>query len=99
MTDPDNDLVRLQAMVQGHVQGVGFRMFTQQAAQALGLTGFVRNTYDGDVEVVAEGQRAALESLLNELRRGPRGAYVINVSVRWLPASGEFLRFGTLHTI
>lgn len=95
----DSEVIRLHATVQGHVQGVGFRMFVLQAAQALGVNGFVRNTWEGDVEVVAEGERKILELLLVDLRRGPRGAHVINVTIRWLAASGEFKRFGMLQTM
>ena len=95
-----NDLgrIRLHAVIQGHVQGVGFRMFVLQAAQVLSLNGFVRNTWEGDVEVVAEGEQGKLELLLADLRNGPRGAHVINVTVRWLEATGEYKRFGMVQT-
>ena len=68
---------RLVALVHGRVQGVGYRMFAIRHAQALGLTGHVRNLPDHrTVEVVAEGPRDALDRLLAHLRRGPYGARV-----------------------
>jgi acylphosphatase len=88
--------VRLNARVEGHVQGVGFRAYVQQSAQLLKLNGYVRNTYHGDVEVVAEGTRQSLESLLEDLRHGPRGAHVINVWFKWEDASGKYTCFTIL---
>lgn len=90
---------RLHAVVEGRVQGVGFRVFVQEHATALGLTGWVRNMYSGEVEVVAEGPRSALEALLDKLRTGPRMAYVSEVRKTWQPASGEFLSFRMLRTL
>ena len=89
---------RLQAQVQGRVQGVGFRFFVQDRAGSLGLTGYVRNAPDGRrVEVVAEGPRDALRRLLEALQQGPPGAYVERVVPAWGPASGEFSAFTIRH--
>jgi acylphosphatase len=86
---------RLRAYVHGRVQGVGFRFFVQDHAAVLKLTGYTRNLPDGrTVEVVAEGERPALERLLDALRRGPPGAYVERVDAGWEPATGEFRAFG-----
>lgn len=93
------DHARLHAIVEGHVQGVGFRMFVQRVASELKLTGWVRNTWEGNVEVVAEGSRPQLEKLLAALKVGPRAAHVINVQVTWPPATGEFLDFRVRSTI
>lgn len=87
------DTARLHALVTGLVQGVGFRMFVLEHARALGLTGWVRNKYDGRVEVVAEGPAARLELLVEKLRGGPRSAYVEDLQKEWLPATGEFRYF------
>jgi acylphosphatase len=84
---------RLHAIIEGRVQGVSFRYFVQQNANALDLSGWVRNRYDGTVEVVAEGPRRNLENLLSHLRRGPRSANVTGVSPQWQEATGEFDRF------
>ena len=77
-------------VVHGRVQGVGFRYFVSTAAQRLGLSGYVRNRPDGCVEVVAEGERAAIEELVAVVRGGPRMASVTEVEVTW---SGEGRRF------
>jgi acylphosphatase len=66
--------VRLQ--IQGRVQGVGFRWWTVRQAQALGVTGWVRNRRDGSVEVLAIGEPKALEALIDACGRGPAGAEV-----------------------
>jgi acylphosphatase len=84
---------RLQAIVYGRVQGVGFRFFTRDTASELGLTGWVANRYDGSVEVVAEGSRAALDQLLAYLHQGPSMARVDQVQHNFLPATREFKRF------
>ena len=81
---------RLEAIVSGRVQGVGFRAFVLRRAAELALRGYVRNRWDRSVEVVAEGPRPHLEMLLEALRRGPRAAHVAQVDVRWLPATDEF---------
>jgi len=85
--------VRLEAVVTGQVQGVGFRYQVLQRARGLGLAGFVRNRWDGDVEVVAEGDRSRLEALLSYLQVGPRSAWVREVIVNWQAATGEFHSF------
>jgi acylphosphatase len=63
-------------VVQGRVQGVGYRYFVMREAQALGVTGFARNRSDGTVEVVAEGTDQALSDLEGRLRQGPAFAEV-----------------------
>jgi acylphosphatase len=66
----------LHFLVQGRVQGVGFRWFVQREASELNLRGWVRNTEEGDVEIVASGEPGDLDELRASLRRGPRGARV-----------------------
>jgi len=63
-------------VVQGRVQGVGFRWFAQRRATVLGVAGYVRNLDDGDVEVLAVGPPESLDRLREELGRGPMGARV-----------------------
>lgn len=89
---------RCHAYLSGRVQGVGFRFFTLRAAQDLGLTGWVRNLWDGRVEVVAEGELQALNSFLGELRKGPISAGVDDVEVEFSEAQGEFSSFKVLST-
>ncbi len=84
---------RLHAVVQGRVQGVGFRYFVIERARDLQLVGFCRNLSNGDVEVVAEGEEGALEALVAALRQGPHMAHVERVRAVQLPATGEFTSF------
>lgn len=94
MTDESNQTEsRLHITAEGRVQGVGFRYFVVEKAIPLELKGWVRNTSQGAVEVVAEGKRAALEALLEAVRSGPRGAYVTHIQQEWLKSTGEFSRF------
>ncbi len=84
----------LHATVRGRVQAVGFRQFVLYQAQSLGLTGWVRNGDDGrTVEVVAEGPRPALESLLLLLHEGPRMSRVEAVEAAWSEPASAFSRF------
>ncbi len=63
-------------LVKGRVQGVGFRWFVHREASAIGLRGWVRNTDDGHVEVVAAGESEDLAELKAALRKGSRGSRV-----------------------
>ena len=74
----------LHFLVKGRVQGVGFRWFVQREASELGLRGWVRNTEDGHVEVVASGEVADLAELRDSLRKGPRGSRVDNLIEHYL---------------
>ena len=83
--------------VQGRVQGVGYRDYTQRRAAHLGLAGYVMNASDGRVLVRAEGPRPAIEALVRALESGPRLARVEHVSVRWLPAADGLAGFDIRH--
>jgi acylphosphatase len=87
------DQTRLSAIVHGMVQGVNFRYYTRLQARKLGLVGYVRNQWDGTVEVVAEGERGTLQRLLAWLHVGPRSAFVERVDAQWEEPTGEFTRF------
>jgi len=79
--------------ITGVVQGVGFRWFVVRTAEQLGITGWVRNRYDGTVEIEAEGTRGAVEALIKEVRTGPRTAFVSGVHVNWLEYTGKYKGF------
>lgn len=81
--------VRVHATVSGLVQGVGYRYFAVTAARRLGLTGWVRNRRDGDVELEAQGPRDDVDALIARLRVGPRWSRVDHVAVRTIPLQGE----------
>jgi acylphosphatase len=85
---------RLEAVVHGRVQGVGFRFFVLRVADGLPISGWVANESDGTVRCVAEGSRGDLERLLGALREGPAGAVVGNVTEQWSPATGGMNGFG-----
>ncbi|MFZ2095648.1 MAG: acylphosphatase [Anaerolineales bacterium] len=89
---------RLHATVTGRVQGVSFRYFVMENADALDLRGWVRNRWDGSVEVTAEGSRKDLEQLLQALRAGPPMARVDHVEFEWLDFTGEFSGFNLSST-
>lgn len=84
---------RLHAYIKGRVQGVSFRYFALRAAQDQHLTGWVRNLWDGRVEVLAEGNQEALNRFVAEMRKGPISSGVEDVAVEYSDASGEFKTF------
>ena len=71
-----SDLLARRYVVSGRVQGVGFRFFVEREAHMLGIAGWVRNNFDGTVEVLAMGTREQLMGLRSRLREGPRAARV-----------------------
>jgi acylphosphatase len=75
--DPIKDARRF--VVRGRVQGVGFRWFVEREAHMLGISGWVRNNYDGSVEVLAMGTRDQLSGLRSRLYEGPRASRVDDV--------------------
>lgn len=70
-------------LVHGRVQGIGYRFFTQDLASRLGLAGWVRNLPDGNVEAFVEGPRQAIETFVEELKKGPPMARVESIAVDW----------------
>jgi acylphosphatase len=84
---------RLHAIICGRVQGVFFRASIIEQARSLGLQGWVRNRLDGSVEVVAEGDAAAIDALRSYCKKGPPGAIVRDFEVIDEPETGEFESF------
>lgn len=85
---------RLEAVVNGRVQGVGFREFVRHEATTRGICGYVRNSDDGRaVEVVAEGDAQAIDALVVELHRGPRFARVERVDAAYSEPNNGFSKF------
>ena len=97
MSAPIEERTRLHLRIKGRVQGVGFRFSAHDEARQLGLTGWVRNTGDGDVELVAEGTTDRLQRLSTWAHVGPPGALVTDVEEQWLPYAGEFGDFRIRH--
>lgn len=76
------ELKRYAMVITGRVQGVGYRYFTQDNAERLGLTGWVRNCcYNGDVEGEAQGPEYILQEFFKELKKGPRMGYVTDIRI------------------
>ena len=77
-------------LVSGNVQGVGFRIFAERTARQLGVAGYVKNLFNGSVEIYAIGNAAQLEALRKELQSGPRFATVDAVTEAEAELLGEF---------
>ena len=86
--------VARRLVISGRVQGVGFRYFTQDTAVREGVTGWARNRSDGRVEAYLEGEREAVDRVERAVRRGPRGAYVLDVDVKADEPGGAYTNFG-----
>ncbi len=84
---------RAHVLVFGIVQGVGFRASAQRKARELGLTGFVRNLEDGSVEIMAEGDERKLSEFLEWAKKGPPGAHVEKIEIKFLNPEGKFKTF------
>lgn len=88
---------RLNVIVSGRVQGVGYRYFAKYWAEQLGVNGFVRNLEENAVEIVAEGSEHQLLDFLARIKKGPGSALVEKVSVDWLDKKKEFYGFEIEH--
>jgi len=84
---------RIHIIVSGRVQGVFFRANTKEQADKLGVSGFVQNLCDGNVEIMAEGEREKLEELLDWCYHGPSEAKVTDIEFGWLEPKNEFESF------
>ena len=82
-----------EIIVQGRVQGVGFRDYAQRRGSQLGLLGYVMNLKDGRVRARAEGARTVIEEFVRDLEKGPPLSRVERVDVRWLPPTGRYAAF------
>ncbi len=85
--------VRAHAIITGKVQGVWFRVETQQAARSHGVNGWVRNRMDGSVEAVFEGDEVDVQATLTWCHQGPPHARVSQVEVAWQDYTGEYADF------
>ena len=79
--------------VRGLVQGVGLRWFVNKHAVSLGLRGYVKNNFDGTVEVEIEGDRSLVEEMIKQLNVGPRSAHVADLGIEWHDVTGKHLGF------
>jgi acylphosphatase len=84
---------RAEILVNGMVQGVGYRYFVLRQAEKLGLKGYTQNLFSGEVLTVVEGERYIIEELFHQLKIGPAYADVKNTSIKWAEYKKEFSRF------
>jgi len=87
----NGNLFVLHIVVSGGVQGVGFRFFTIHRARKYGITGWVKNRYDGRVEIEAEGKKDNLILFLEDIKIGPSAGSVSRITEEWHEIA--FLRY------
>ncbi len=80
-------------IVEGLVQGVGFRYYVHRHASGLGLSGFAANMVDGSVEIEVEGNRSVIEEFIKMAKVGPRSAQVTNLMIEWKEFEGRYSHF------
>jgi len=91
--DQEELLRGVRILVEGRVQGVGFRYWVKHQALRHNLTGWVRNRVDGDVELYAQGTPSALQTLIDRCYEGPPTARVLSVNTVWRDQLEEFSEF------
>lgn len=89
----DDKLARVEIVVTGLVQGVGFRYFVLRNALDKRLKGYTQNLYSGEVYTIAEGKKHLLEELVEKIKIGPQHAHVHGFNVKWLEPKFEFSTF------
>ena len=85
--------IGIHVYVSGQVQGVAFRYTAIRQARSLGIAGWVKNLYDGRVELLLEGDEAAVRQMVNWCHQGPRAAHVTGVEEELVPYSGQYFSF------
>ena len=85
--------IRAHVIITGRVQGVFYRATTKNKAEQLGLTGWVKNTSDGRVKALFEGEENAVHEMITWCHQGPRSANVTDVTVDYTKYLGEFNDF------
>ena len=87
---------RVHVVISGQVQGVWYRASAKQKAEELGLTGWVKNTVDGNVEAVFEGEKALVDEMIAWCWKGPPLARVADVKITRTPVDGTLIGFDVL---
>jgi len=86
-------LVSAQLLISGLVQGVGYRWFVMRKAEEYNLKGYVRNLYNGDVEVEVEGYKPMILDFAKELKIASRSAHVTDIKIRWGEYENRYKNF------
>jgi acylphosphatase len=89
----NEDKVRAEILVNGLVQGVGFRYFVVRHAARLKLSGYVENLFTGEVHTVVEGDKLSIQELFNLIKLGPSHAHVKKSRIDWFENKNEFDSF------
>ncbi|MBN1406590.1 MAG: acylphosphatase [Calditrichaceae bacterium] len=89
--------IAYKIIVQGKVQGVGYRWFTLQIAQQLNIKGYVKNLDNGDVEIFAQGDEASIHEMLVQLRKGPSFSNVTNIAILDVDIDHNLNQFKVTH--
>ena len=90
-------MIQAHVLVNGRVQGVFFRSALHEQATRKGVTGWTRNLADGRVEAVLEGDKQAVNAVIQFCKKGPKGAVVTNVQANILPYTGKYDKFEILY--
>lgn len=85
--------IGVHIIVKGLVQGVGFRYYAVRQASQLSVKGYVRNLYNGDVEIEAEGDRSLIKEFIKQVKIGPRSAQVKDLKIEWTEYQNRFKGF------
>ena len=85
--------MQLHILISGRIQGVGFREFARRSAEKFGVRGYAKNLSNGDVEVVAESNKDALEEFLLFLEQGPSASKVDNIRIKELKSRSHHKGF------
>ncbi|MCK5086051.1 MAG: acylphosphatase [Melioribacteraceae bacterium] len=89
--------VRVEIVVKGLVQGVGFRYFVYSIADELKLNGYVKNLYSGEVYTIVEGIKNKVEEFANRVKVGPMHGHVTDYNIKWAEPTNEFSHFEIRH--
>ena len=87
---------RVHIIISGRVQGVFFRSNAAKKASEIGVTGWIRNLRDGSVEAIFEGNKKALEEIIDFCKIGPPGALVKNIELKWEPSTSQYRTFNII---
>ena len=88
-----SDKVRAHAIYGGRVQGVGFRFTAQRYANEIGVTGYIKNLWSGQVEIVVEGEKKKVETFLEKIKNGSLSHYIDDVKTHYSEYTGAFRDF------
>ena len=93
MSSQLQDILTVNMVIIGKVQGVGFRYFVFRQAQELGIKGWVSNKSNGNVEALAHGEKADLEQFIAKVKEGPSFSRVDDVNLNWVNEAEQYFGF------